>query len=271
MSGRLQNKVAIITGASSGIGRTTALAYAREGAIIVCSDIRQEARGEKPESSNLTTMQELQNLGAKSIFVKCDTSSAQEVEELVKKAVEEYGRVDVMVNNAGIAIEATDPRPVWDYPEENWDKTMAVNLKGVFLGCKYASRQMKSQEPHPNGDRGWIINLSSVLGLGGTPASAGYVSSKHGVMGLTKTVAWDCAEHRIHVNAICPGCTDTRTSMTKAAFDVSEVKSQLERQHPFRGLGEAEDIAKAAVFLASEECSWITGIGLPVDGGYSSM
>lgn len=167
MSGRLTNKVAIITGASSGIGRATALAYAREGAIIVCSDLHELPRGAFIESSTLTTMQEVQNLGAKALFVKCDTSKAHEVEALVQKTVQEFGRLDIMMNNAGVG--EVDAAPIWDYEESSWDKVLAINLTGVFLGTKYAAKQMKDQEPHPSGDRGWIINLASVLGLNGTP------------------------------------------------------------------------------------------------------
>ncbi|KAF2472935.1 putative short chain type dehydrogenase [Lindgomyces ingoldianus] len=266
---RLQSKTAIITGSSSGLGRAIALLFARHGANIVCSDLREQPRGEMPEASSLTTMEELSKMGARAIFITCDTSNANEVQELVGRTVREFGRLDIIVNNAGIALEPQNPSPVWDYPEDWFDKTLAVNLKGVFLGCKYASKQMMGQDPGPNGDRGWIINLASVLGLGGTPKSAGYTSSKHGVMGLTKSAAWDCAPHRIHVNAICPGYT--ASSMTKTIFDQPDVKSQIEAMHPFRGLGEPEDIARAALFLASEDSSWITGIGLPVDGGYGSM
>ena len=111
-----------------------------------------------------------------------------------------------MVNNAGVCLESQSPRPIWDFPLEHWDKDIAVNATGVFLGCKYASAQMIKQDPHPCGDRGWIINLSSVYGLGGLGGVSGYVASKHAVMGITKVAARDCAPYRVHVNAICPGC-----------------------------------------------------------------
>ena len=174
MRGRLTSKVAVITGSSSGIGRATALAYAAEGASLVCSDLREEARTEyRTDSSTLTTVQEAEKLGAKAIYVKCDTTSSADVEALIQKAVQEFGRVDIMVNNAGIAVESGEHggRPVWEYEEAAFTKTLDVNVKGVFLGVKFASRQMKEQEPGPSGDRGWIINLASVFGLGGAPGS----------------------------------------------------------------------------------------------------
>ncbi|ORX98725.1 putative short chain type dehydrogenase [Clohesyomyces aquaticus] len=266
---RLTNKTAIITGASSGIGRATALLFARHGCNLICSDIREDARPDRPEATPLTTVAECISLGARAIFVKADTSSAAEVEALIAAAVSGFGRLDIMVNNAGVAYDGADPQPIWEYPDEHWDHTIAVNLKGVFLGCKFAAKQMVGQEPGASGDRGWIVNMASVLGIGGTPNSASYVASKHGVLGLTKTVAWDCAPHRIHVNAVCPGYT--ATSMTAAFWDNKDVRARLDGMHPFRGLGTPEDIARAVLFLASEEASWITGVGLPVDGGYSSM
>ncbi|CAO2653616.1 Nn.00g030270.m01.CDS01 [Neocucurbitaria sp. VM-36] len=274
MAGRLTNKVAVITGSSSGIGRATALAFAKEGASLVCSDLREEARAEyRTDSSDLSTVQEAEKLGAKAIYVKCDTSSSADVEALIKKAVETFGRLDIMVNNAGVALEAGEHgnRPIWDFEESVLEKTFDVNIKGVFLGIKYASRQMKDQEPGPNGDRGWIINLSSVYGLNGGPGISAYVASKHAVMGLTKVAAWDCAPHRIHVNALCPGYTQTSFIHFLLTPEAEALKKQVEAQHPFRGLGTPQDIARAAVFLASEDASWVTGIGLPVDGGYASM
>jgi NAD(P)-dependent dehydrogenase (short-subunit alcohol dehydrogenase family) len=172
MPGRLQNKVAVITGSSSGIGRAIALAFASEGANIVCSDIREDFRPEYPtDTLSGTTEQEVTNLGVRAVYQKCDTSSATDVQALIAKAVSTFGRIDIMVNNAGIAIESGEhgSRPVWDFDESAFQKTLDINVKGVFLGTKYATQQMKDQDPLPSGDRGWIINLASVYGLGGDP------------------------------------------------------------------------------------------------------
>lgn len=174
MPGRLTNKIAVITGSSSGIGRAIALAFASEGANIVCSDIREDFRPEyRTDELSGTTVQEVEKIGVRVTYQKCDTTSSSEVEALIAKAVETFGRVDIMVNNAGIAMETTEhgPRPIWDFEESAFEKTMQVNIKGVFLGTKFATRQMKGQEPHPSGDRGWVINLASVYGLVGSPAT----------------------------------------------------------------------------------------------------
>ncbi|KAF9693186.1 hypothetical protein EKO04_008766 [Ascochyta lentis] len=275
MPDRLANKIAIITGSSSGIGRAIALSFASHGAKVICSDLREEARVPGPSgeaSSTETTVQAITSAGGQAIFIKCDTTKSEEVEALVEKAVAEYGRLDIMINNAGIAIEtgtSHGPRPIWEYEESAFDKTIQVNVRGVFLGTKYAARAMKDQQPHANGDRGWIVNLASVFGLGGGANSSGYIASKHAVMGLTKAAAWDCAPCRVHVNALCPGYT--QTAFTAPIWEDAETTGRIRGLHPFRGLGTPEDIARAAVFLASEDASWITGIGLPVDGGYSSM
>jgi NAD(P)-dependent dehydrogenase (short-subunit alcohol dehydrogenase family) len=170
MSARLTSKVAVITGSSSGIGRAIALAFASEGASLVCSDITPTFRSEYPtDALSGTTVDEALALGARAIYHPCNTTSSSDVEALIAKAVETYGRVDIMVNNAGIAVEAGShgSRPVWEFEEEAFEKTMGVNVKGVFLGTKFAARQMTKQEPGPNGDRGWIVNLASVYGLGG--------------------------------------------------------------------------------------------------------
>lgn len=276
MLGRLANKTAIITGSSSGIGRAIALLFANHGAKVICSDLREEARipglSGDADSSQPSTVSAISSAGGSAIFVKGDTTSSSDMQALVNAAVEKYGRLDIMVNNAGIAIETSTPhgpRPIWDYEQSAFDKTLAVNVRGVFLGTKFAAAAMKDQSPLPNGDRGWIVNLASVFGLGGGPSTSGYITSKHAVMGLTKAAAWDCAPHRIHVNALCPGYT--QTAFTAPIWEDGPTTERVRSMHPFRGLGLPEDIAKAAVFLASEDASWVTGVGLPVDGGYSSM
>lgn len=274
MPGRLHNKVAVITGSSSGIGRATALAFASEGAHIVCSDLTPTFRSEfRTDTLEGPTDQEVLAHGVRSIYQKCDTTSAADVEALIAKAVETFGRVDIMVNNAGIAMEAGahGSRPIWDFDEGALTKTLDVNVKGVFLGTKFASKQMKDQEPHPNGDRGWIINLASVYGLVGDPGTVAYITSKHAVMGMTKSSAMDCAPYRIHVNALCPGYTQTSFIAGLLGPEAEQFKAPIAAKHPFKGLGTPQDIARAAVFLASDDAGWVTGIGLPVDGGYSCM
>jgi NAD(P)-dependent dehydrogenase (short-subunit alcohol dehydrogenase family) len=170
MPGRLTSKVAIITGSSSGIGRAIALAFASEGASLLLSDLTPNFRPEYPtDSLPGTTLDEALALGARAAYYRCDTTSSAEVQALVAKAVETYGRLDIMVNNAGIAVESGEhgSKPIWEVEEAAFEKTMGVNVRGVFLGTKYATKQMVSQEPGSNGDRGWIVNLASVYGLGG--------------------------------------------------------------------------------------------------------
>jgi NAD(P)-dependent dehydrogenase (short-subunit alcohol dehydrogenase family) len=288
--GRLANKIAVVTGGSSGIGRAICAAYASEGAKVVVADLVDKSRNPKEDTS---TVDLVKSLGSDAIFVKVDVSDSQSVDELIKAAVDKWGRVDIMVNNAGIALEASAPKPIWEVTNERWDKTMSINATGVFYGCRAAAKQMISQDPHPSGDRGWLINLSSILGQVGLPGSGrypfatpfealdptilchitdfdlflvSYCSSKHLVLGLTKSAALDLAPHRVHVNAICPGYT--RSSMTGPIWENAEVTASITAQHPFRGLGETKDIARAALFLASEDAGWVTGIGLTVDGGF---
>ncbi|KAG9382411.1 FabG Dehydrogenase [Pyrenophora tritici-repentis] len=183
-----------------------------------------------------------------------------------------------MVNNAGVGLEGEGEgeKPVWEYDEHVFERTMEVNIKGVFLGTKYASRQMVKQDPvgegeGGKGDKGWIINLSSIFGLVGKGGLAGYSASKHAVLGITKSAALDCAPHNIHVNALCPGYT--ATAITARVFEpqAAEVKKVVDSRHPLKGMGAPEDVARAAVFLASEDAAWVTGVGLPVDGGYSCV
>jgi NAD(P)-dependent dehydrogenase (short-subunit alcohol dehydrogenase family) len=170
MPGRLQGRVAVITGSSSGIGRATALAFASEGASLVCSDIRPSfLTTYRTDTLPGTTVEEALALGVRAIYQPCNTTSSADIQALIAKAVETFGRIDIMVNNAGIAVEAGEHgnKPIWEFEDAAFDRTMEVNVKGVFLGIKYATRQMKEQEPLENGDRGWVINLASVYGLQG--------------------------------------------------------------------------------------------------------
>lgn len=207
-----------------------------------------------------------------------------------------------MVNNAGVSVEGEwhGEKPIWEYDDAAFETTMQVNIKGVFLGTKYASRQMVAQEAGADagGDKGWIINLSSVFGLVGkgglceflpdflifrgiggrefkNPTNsfspAGYSASKHAVLGITRSAALDCAPHNIHVNALCPGYTATALTSRVFVPEAAEVKKLVDSRHALKGMGRPEDVARAAVFLASEDAAWVTGVGLPVDGGYSCV
>ncbi|CAI7649105.1 unnamed protein product [Penicillium bialowiezense] len=275
---RLQDKVAIVTGASSGLGRAIALRYALEGAKVVCADLTPTARSQ--EEAAITTHDLVIENGGNAIFVAADVGDAAQMENLVKVAVQTYERIDILVNNAGISIEARSPAVLHLTDEATWDTTMRVNVKSVFLGCKYVLAQMLTQEPHPSGDRGWIINISSIMGMIGGPENqyigelglirylASYCASKGAVSQLTRQIAVDYAPHNIHSNAICPGYT--QTAIFKETTSFSTPWEVLNRRHPLKGPGFPDDIAKMAVVLASEDANWVTGICLPVDGGYTA-
>ncbi|KAI8625858.1 NAD(P)-binding protein [Xylariaceae sp. FL1651] len=270
MSRRLQGKVAIITGSSSGLGRAIALAYSREGATIVCADLKREARSEVPDETLVHTDEAITQGGGQATFIQTNVSLTEDIKSLVEHAVSQFGRVDILVNNAGISIEAgRAPLAIHETPEDTWDMTMAVNTKSVFLGCKYVIAQMLKQDLHSSGHRGWIINMSSIFGLVGGRHNISYAASKAAVSNMTRQVALDYAEHKIHCNAICPGYTKTAIFAETIAYldDVTAIQGR----HPFGGVGTPEDIVGAAIFLASNEASWITGVCLPVDGGYTAQ
>ncbi|KAI0160573.1 NAD(P)-binding protein [Xylariaceae sp. FL1272] len=270
MAQRLQGKVAVITGSSSGLGRAIALAYHREGASVVCADLKQEARAEVPDEVLANTDALITQAGGQAIFVKTDVSRATDVEALVQQAVARFGRVDILVNNAGISIEAgRAPLLCHETPEDTFDLTMAVNTKSVFLGCKYALAQMLKQEPHSSGHQGWIINMSSIFGITAGRHNISYAASKAAVVNMTRQVALDYAEHKIHCNAICPGYT--KTAIFAETISYFDDAAGIAARHPFGGVGTPEDIVGAAIFLASSEASWITGVILPVDGGYTAQ
>ncbi|KAF2429398.1 NAD(P)-binding protein [Tothia fuscella] len=258
---RLEHRVAIITGSSSGIGRGIALRYAAEGALVVCADL-----GSGTSKSSEATHDLITRNGGRSIFASTDVSDENNVQAMIQSALIEFGKIDIMVNNAGIAIEAHQPLPIYDSPSERYHSTMRVNSFGVYLGCKYAGIQMMKQDPYPNGDRGWIINIASVLGAVGKSGAIAYSSAKGSVVNMTRTAALDYAPFGIHVNAIAPGFTDS--PMISAMAQNSEARGQIEARQPLKGLGNPDDIAGPAVFLASDDASWITGVCIAADGGF---
>ncbi|KKZ68299.1 hypothetical protein EMCG_06022 [[Emmonsia] crescens] len=281
MSARLQDKIAVITGSSNGIGRGIALSYAAEGAYVVCSDLDPLAADDagKPTHEAINETYPVASGGraeTRAVFVKADASISDDVENLVKECVKVFGRLDIIVNNAGISPMVYQ-RPgdrIHETPEVCWDKIMGLNGKGVWLGCKFATKQMLAQDPHPSGDRGWIINLASVYGSVGGASISTYAASKHAVVGITKSVALEYANDRIHVNALAPGWV--ATALIGSVADANSQNphsrafhSHLVSMHPFDSrLGRVEDITGAAVFLASKDAGWVTGTALAVDGGF---
>lgn len=253
MAGLVAGKVALVTGASSGIGRATALAFAREGAKVVVADVTVEG-GEE-------TVALIKKAGGEAIFVKTDVSKAAEVEALVNKAVATYGRLDCAHNNAGIAGNS---KTVVDDTEDNWDRILAINLKGVWWCMKYEIAQMLKQ------GGGAIVNTASDAGLIGVRRGGAYVASKHGVVGLTKTAALEYAKAGIRVNCVCPGPIDTPMLQGIGGRN-QQVMEKMAAAQPGGRLGKPEEIAEAAVWLCSDAASFITGLPMPVDGGYMAQ
>ena len=248
METTFKNKVIIVTGGSFGIGKATAIAFAKQGAKIVIVDW-----AENPESIAF-----IKDLGNEVIFIKCDVSKSVEVKSMVEKTIATYGRLDYAFNNAGIEGN-TAPTP--DCTEENWDKTIAINLKGVWLCMKYEIPEMLKQ------GKGVIINCSSVAGLVGFEGLPAYVASKHGVVGLTKTAALECAKHGIRINAVCPGVIQT-PMIDRLTGKKKEAIEQYTALEPLGRFGQPEEIANAVLWLCSDEASFVTGHGMAVDGGF---
>jgi NAD(P)-dependent dehydrogenase (short-subunit alcohol dehydrogenase family) len=248
---RLEGKVAVITGAASGIGLATARLFAREGALVLLGDVDEKA-GQRAAD-------EIGETGGEAAFVRSDVTSCADVQGLVDGAVDRYGKLDIIFNNAGISMMKSIP----DTSEEDFDRIVSINLKGVFLGCKDAI-------PHllDNPDGGVILNMSSNGGLIGRPGDPLYSAIKHAVMGLTKSLALTYADRKVRVNALCPGAIDT--PMIWGGLGPDDDREEHARRvlanSPTPRMAAPEEVARAALFLVSDDSSYVSGVGLAVDG-----
>ncbi|CAF9937101.1 hypothetical protein IMSHALPRED_011023 [Imshaugia aleurites] len=271
---RLKDKVCIVTGSSSGLGRAVALAFAAQGThLVVCADLKYTPKSDFMAEEAGTPTEEVicRRYGEKKgIFVKTDVTVGTEVEALVQAAAKAGGRLDIMVNNAGIG-GTENHGMVHEMTEETWDNVMNINSRSVFLGCKYACAQFMNQAPHESGHRGWIINTSSIMGLVGQAVyGAAYCASKGAVTLLTKQIAVEYAKHKIHCNCVCPG--HLRTPMTQDQYQDREMRTAISTLTPWGDeWGAAEDVAKGYVYLASDDAAYVTGVALPIDGGYCAQ
>lgn len=250
MSGRLEGKVAAITGGASGMGRATVMRYLQEGASVVVNDMNQ-ANGESTLKSA-----EAAGAGDRVAFVRGDVSEEADIEKLVGTAVDRFGRLDIMFNNAGVGGAFG---PITETTVDEWDYTFDVLVRGVFLGIKHGVRQMKKQ-----GQGGAVINTASIAGLSGGAGSSAYSSAKAAVTNLTRALTTELAQDRIRINSIAPGIIRTPLFHANRA---DEMEAMAHKITPWPDLGEGEDIAGAAVFLASDDAGFITGHTLVVDGG----
>jgi len=240
----VNGKVAIVTGAASGIGKAIAERYSWEGAEVVVADVNKEDGEELAEEID-------------GVFMECDVSSWENVKQVVEDTVGKYGRLDIMVNNAGIgSVETIEEMDIEDY-----ETIRSVDLDGVVYGCKAAAPHLKETE-------GTILNIASIYGLVGDVGATAYNAAKGGVVNLTRSVADDLAQYNVRVNSICPGFVDT--PMTEEALEEEEFREHVIGQTPLGRVAEPDEIASAALFLASDEASYITGVNLPVDGGWTS-
>jgi NAD(P)-dependent dehydrogenase (short-subunit alcohol dehydrogenase family) len=247
----LENKIAIVTGGGSGIGEAISLLFASEGAKVVVSDI--------DEKNGNRVVSDIKSKNGEALFVKTDISNPDDNKRLVEETIKKYGGLHIAVNNAGIGGPSA---PVGEYPIDGWNKVVAINLSGVFYGMRYQIPAMlKSGE-------GSIINVASILGSVGFANSSAYVAAKHGVVGLTKNAAIEYAQKNIRVNSIGPGFI--RTPLVEKSLDEETLKF-LETKHPIGRLGESNEVAELALWLASSKSSFVTGSYYTIDGGYTAL
>jgi NAD(P)-dependent dehydrogenase (short-subunit alcohol dehydrogenase family) len=250
---RLKDKIAIITGAGSGQGRAASLLFAREGAKIVACDWKPELGDE--------TVHHVKAAGGVAIFVRTDVSSAKDVQNLIASAVSTYGRIDIIYNNAGVGFSSPlSMADVLNTPEEDWDRVIAINLKSLYLTSKFGIPEMIKT------GGGSIVNTASIAALIGSAAAHAYTAAKGGMVALSRALAVEFGPNNIRVNCICPGAIDT--PMIAPVVDTLKQSGQPFMNSPIRRLGTPDDIAYCALYLASDEASFVTGATFVVDGGY---
>ena len=256
MTRNLEGKSALVTGGASGIGRATALAFAREGARVAVADIMQDAAQR--------TVTEIEAIGGQALAIACDITDDDAVKAMIARAVDAFGGLDCAFNNAGIAPYQVNAggQKIADVAPEAWRRLIDVNLTGVWLCLRHEVAQMRAQ-----GSGGVIINTASILGLVGSASSSAYVAAKHGVVGLTKTAAADHAEDNIRVNAVCPGYIETPMTEETMRRRGERILARV----PMARMGQANEIAEAVVWLCSPKASFVTGVSWAVDGGYTAI
>jgi len=259
MAKGFQGRVALVTGGASGIGKVTAQVFAREGAKVVIATDSNIKGGEE-------TVRLIKAAGGEATFIKCDVTKATEVEALVDQTVKTYGRLDYAFNNAGIGPDGkrVPVVSIADCPEEIWDRTLDINLKGVFLCLKYEIRQMLKQK------YGAIVNTSSTGAFKAVPGFAAYDASKSGLLGLSRVAAIECVTSGIRVNVICPGPTDRTLLVENLTSTILKGKEDMSNVVPMKRLAQPEEMAETVIWLCSDAASFITGQALSVDGGMTA-
>ena len=257
MTGILHEKIALVTGGGSGIGRATCIALANEGASIAIADINSK--------NGTATLNHLTDMGVKALYIESDMSSANSVKEMINITIQKLGRLDCAVNNAGIQGELALTS---ECSEENWDRIMSINLTGVWLCMKHELTHMLKHES------GTIVNVASNFGLVGSPNMPAYSASKHGVLGLTKTAALEYAQDGIRINAVCPGPVNTPlvdTLLEEQPGQADIIMESITQRLPMKRLGKPEEIGVAIAWLCSDQSSFATGMVMPIDGGFTAQ